>query len=99
MKIVENICQIVYQDRAPQTNLLDATQCGALFNPPLGAAEFAHWAKLNNCPPDGAIVKDGSIVGPAWTRGRVRVRRHSVMVATRRKVQRWEKKNRTPVVA
>lgn len=88
--------QIVYQDRSPQPKLLDATQCGRMFNPPMDAAAFECWAQLNNCPPDGAIIRDGSIVGPGWTRGRVRLRRESVRIATTRKVQRWQ--NRTPVV-
>ena len=84
--------KIIYQDRAPQTNLLDAAQCGQLFNPALGAAAFTQWASLNNCPPDGAIIHNGAIVGPGWTRGRVRVRRHSVRIATMRKMRRWQAK-------
>lgn len=80
--------QIIYQDRSPQTKLLDAVQCGALFNPPLDAAAFSHWASLNNLAPDGAIVRDGAIVGPGWVRGRVRLRRRSVQIALNDKLRR-----------
>lgn len=91
--------QIVYQDRSPRPSLLGAAACGKLFNPPLDAAAFERWARFHKCLPDGAIVRDGSIVGPGWIRGRVRVRRHSVEVATARKVQRWKRRVATITAA
>ncbi len=91
--------QIIYQGRGSRPFLISAAACGQLFNPPLDAAAFECWARVHNCPPDGAIVRNGSIVGPGWIRGRVRVRRHSVEVATIRKVQRWKRRVATITAA
>lgn len=80
--------QIVYQDRGSEPSLLGPAACGQLFNPALDAAAFTQWASLNNLLPDGAIVCDGAIVGPGWIRGRVRLRRESMRIATARKLRR-----------
>lgn len=79
---------IVYQDRRSEPSLLGSAECGQLFNPALDAAAFTQWASLNNLLPDGAIVCDGAIVGPGWIRGRVRLRRESMRIATARKLRR-----------